>query len=127
MKISRNEEGEVLEEQALFSDQFKGKCQNRGQVDHKSFQCKNHSSHNGGYNENRTGTNFCSYCRKPGDDKKSRFKLKKKEAQNSHSSNFNGNADRRNYESQDVVFTATSKNEISTNDTSICDSGASGH
>jgi hypothetical protein len=78
MKISRNEEGEVLEEQALFSDQFKGKCQNRGQVDHKSFHYKNRSNHNGGYNENRTGTNFCSYCRKPGDDKKSRLNLRRR-------------------------------------------------
>ena len=127
MKTSRNEEGEVLEEHALFSGQFKGKCRNCGQVGHKSFQCKNRSNHNGGNNGNGTGTNFCSYCRKPGHDKKSCFKLKKKEAQNSHASNFNGNADRRNYESQDVVFTATSKNEILTDDIWICDSGACGH
>jgi hypothetical protein len=107
MKTSRNEEGEVLEEQALFSGNFKGKCQNCGQVGYKSFQCKDCSCHNGGNNGNGTGTNFCSYCRKPGHDKKSCFKLKKKEAQNSHASNFNGNSDRRNFESQDVVFTAT--------------------
>jgi hypothetical protein len=101
MKTSRNEEGEVLEEKALFSGQFKGKCRNCGQVGHKSFQCKNHSSHNGGNNGNGNGTgiHFCLYCRKPGHDKKSCFKLKKKEAQNGHASSFNGNADRRNYES----------------------------
>jgi hypothetical protein len=58
MKISRNEEGEVLEKQALFSGQFKGKCRNCGQVSHKSFQCKNRSNHNGGNNGNGTGTNF---------------------------------------------------------------------
>jgi hypothetical protein len=58
MKTSRNKEGEVLEEQALFSGQFKGKCRNCGQVGHKSFQCKNHSNHNGGNNGNRTGANF---------------------------------------------------------------------
>jgi hypothetical protein len=60
MMTSRNEEGEFLEEQALFSGQFKGKCQNCGQVGHKSFQCKNRSSDNGGNNGNRTetGTNF---------------------------------------------------------------------
>jgi hypothetical protein len=34
------------------------------------------------------------HSRKPGHYKKSCFKLKKKEAQNSHTSNFNGNADR---------------------------------
>jgi hypothetical protein len=55
---------------------------------------------------------FCLYCRNPSQDKKSCFKLKKKEAQNVHASNFNGNSDRRNYESQDVVFTATLKNKI---------------
>jgi hypothetical protein len=55
------------------------------------------------------------------------FKFKKKEGQNGHASNFNGNADRRNYESQDVVFMATSKNEILTDDTWICNSGACGN
>jgi hypothetical protein len=117
MKTSRNEEGEVLEEKALFSGQFKGKCRNRGQIGHKLFQYKNRSSYNGGDNGNGTGTNFCSHFRK----------LKKKEVQNSHASNFNGNADRRNYESQDVVFTVTSQNKILTDDTWICDSGAYGH
>jgi hypothetical protein len=37
MKTSRNEEGEVLEEQALFSGQFKGECRNCGQIGNKSF------------------------------------------------------------------------------------------
>jgi hypothetical protein len=80
MKNSRNGEGKVLEKQALLSGQFKGKCQICGQVGHKSFQCKNRSFHNVGNNRNRTGANFCLYCRKPGHDKKSCFKLKKKEA-----------------------------------------------
>jgi hypothetical protein len=47
--------------------------------------------------------------------------------QYSHASNFNGNADQRNYESQDVVFTATSKNEIITDDIWICDIEFCGH
>jgi hypothetical protein len=80
MKTSKNEEGEVLEAQALFTGQFKEKCRNCGQVGHKSFQCKNRSSHNGGNNGNGNGngngTNFCSFCRKPGHDKKSCFKFK---------------------------------------------------
>jgi hypothetical protein len=122
MKTSRNEEGEVLDVEALFSGQLKGKHQNCGQDGHKSFQGKNRLNHNGGNNGNGTGTNFCSYYRKPGHDKKSCFKLKKKEAQNRHASDFNGNADSRNYESKDVVFTATSQNEILTDDTWICDS-----
>jgi hypothetical protein len=57
IKTSKNEEGEVLEEQALFSDQSKGKCRNCGQVGHKSFQCKNRSNYNGGCG-NGTGANF---------------------------------------------------------------------
>jgi hypothetical protein len=77
MKTSINEEGEVLEEQSLFSGQFKGKCRNCGQVGHKSFQCKNLPNHNGGNNGNGTGNgeNFCLHCRKPGHEKKSCFKL----------------------------------------------------
>jgi hypothetical protein len=106
MNTSRNEEGEVLGENVSFSGKFKGKFRNCGQVSRKSFQCKNRPSHNGGNNGNGNGTNVCSYCRKPGHDK-SCFKLKK-EAQYGYTSNFNGNADRQNYESQGVIFTATS-------------------
>jgi hypothetical protein len=123
MKTSRNEKREVLEEKALFSGQFKGKCRNCGQVGHNSFQCKNSSNHNGGNNGNGTEANLCSYCRKPEHDKKSCFKLKKKKGQNCHASNFN----RRNYEPLDVVFMATSQNEILTDDIWIFDSGACGH
>jgi hypothetical protein len=57
---------------------------------------------------------------------KSCFKVKKKEAQNGHVSNFNDNADRRNCESQDAVFMETLKNEILTGDNWICESGACG-
>jgi cupin superfamily acireductone dioxygenase involved in methionine salvage len=60
-------------------------------------------------------------------DKKSCYKLKKKEAQNNHACNFNVIADRRNYNSKDVVFMATLKNEILTDDIWICDNGACGH
>jgi hypothetical protein len=57
MKTSRNEEGEILEEQALFSGQLKLKCRNYGQVGYKSFQCKNRLNHNGGNNGNGTNWN----------------------------------------------------------------------
>ena len=92
-------EGEVLEEQALFSGKFNGKCRNCGQIGHKSFQCKNRGINNSGKNVNSSGGNFCSYCRK-----KNCFKLKKKEPRNYHPSNYNSNDNRQNYESQDAVL-----------------------
>jgi hypothetical protein len=76
MKTSRNGEIEVLEEQALFRGQFKGKCRNCCQSGHKSFQCKKRSNHNGKNTGN--GKIFCLYCRKLGHDKNSCFKLKKR-------------------------------------------------
>jgi hypothetical protein len=45
-------------------------------------------------------------------------------ARNNNPSKDNGN---QNYESQDVVFTATSKNGKLSDDIWICDSGACGH
>ena len=125
---TKNLEGEVLEEHALFSGQFKGKCRNCGQVGHKSFQCKNRGMNNGGNNGNSSVGIFCTYCRKPGHDKKNCFKLKRKEGRNNHpSNNNNGNGNRQNYESQDVVFTAASNDVTLSNDIWICDSGACGH
>jgi hypothetical protein len=84
-------------------------------------------NHNDRNNENGTGENFCLYCRKLGHDKKSCFKHKKKDTQNGHASNFNGNTDRRNYDSQDLVFKEISKDEILVDNIWICDSGACGH
>jgi hypothetical protein len=49
------------------------------------------------------------------------------EAQNGHTSNIKGNADRRNYESQDVFFTPTLKNKILSDGNWICDIGACGN
>jgi hypothetical protein len=122
-------EGEVLEEHALLGGQFKGKCQNCGQLCHKSFQCKNCTVNNGGNNGNSSGGGiFCSFCRNSEHEKKNCFKLKKKEARNNNNpSNKNGNSNRQNYEPQDVVFTATSKNGTLSDDIWICDSGACGH
>ena len=124
---TNNSEGEILEEQALFSGQFKGKCRNCGLIGHKSFQCKNRAVNNGGNNSNSSGGIICAYCRKSGHDKRNCFKLKKKEARNNNPSSNNGNVNRPNYESQDVVFTATSKNGTLSDDIWICDSGACGH
>jgi gag-polypeptide of LTR copia-type len=107
MKSARNEDGEVVEEHALFSGQFKGKCRNRGQIGHKSFQCKNCSNRNDANNSIPTGGNYCTYCRKTGHIKPNCLKLKKKETQynnNQTSSNNNGNRDRGSHDSQDVVF-----------------------
>jgi gag-polypeptide of LTR copia-type len=101
MKSSNNPEGEVLEENAFFSGQFKGKCRSCGQIGHKSFQCKNRGSHHGENNGNSNGGIFCSYC----------LKLKEKNSRVNHASTNNGNTDRPNLDSQDVVFTATASYE----------------
>jgi hypothetical protein len=50
MKTSRNVKDEVLEEQALFSGKYIGKCRKCGKVGHKSSQDKNRSNHNSGNN-----------------------------------------------------------------------------
>jgi hypothetical protein len=107
---TNNSEGKILEEHALFSGQFKVKCRNCGLIGHNSFQCKNRAINNGGSNGNSSGGIFCSYCCKSGHDKKNCLKLKKKEARNNNPSNNSSNGNRQNYKTQDVVFTATSKN-----------------
>jgi hypothetical protein len=120
-------EGEILKEHAFFGGQFKSKCQNCGQLGHKSFQCNNCTINNGSNNGNSTGRILCLYCCKTGHDKSNCFKLKKKEAQNNNNpSNYNDSGNRQNYESQDVVFTATSKNGTLSDDIWICDSGVCG-
>jgi hypothetical protein len=55
MKSTKNEGDKDLEEQVLFSGQFKGKYGNCGKIGHKSFQCKNRPNHNGGNNCKTTG------------------------------------------------------------------------
>jgi Zinc knuckle len=42
LNVSSNQSNEnvVLEEHALFSGQYIGKCRNCGQIDHKAVQCK---------------------------------------------------------------------------------------
>jgi hypothetical protein len=67
------------------------------------------------------------YCRKPSHDKKDCFKLKKRESRSNNASTNNGHADRPNFDSQDVVFAATSSEERISKDIWICDSEASGH
>jgi gag-polypeptide of LTR copia-type/Zinc knuckle len=69
MNTNGNDVGEILEEHALFSAQFAGKCQNCGQIGHKAFQCKKKQMNNGGNNGNMTGSNYCFYCHKTGHEK----------------------------------------------------------
>jgi hypothetical protein len=67
------------------------------------------------------------YCRKPSHHKKDCFKLKKRDSRSNNASTNNGHADQPNFDSQDVVFVATSREERIGKDIWICDSGASGH
>jgi Reverse transcriptase (RNA-dependent DNA polymerase) len=129
--LSNNDDNEEAEEMALFGGQFKGKCRNCGKIGHKSFQCKGPANYNGGNNGGTTtGGIYCTYCRKSGHVKQNCLKLKRKNTRGSNnhpSNNNNGNSDRENFDSQDMVFAATSKTEKFTNDIWICDSGACCH
>jgi hypothetical protein len=64
MKSTKNDEREELEEQELFSGQFKGYYRYSGKINNNSFQYKNRSKRNGGNNGNTTERNHCYYCRK---------------------------------------------------------------
>jgi hypothetical protein len=94
--------------------QFKGKCRNCRQIGHKAIQCKKRQINNVGNNRDMTGANYCVHCRKTGHEKKNCQKLRKKESQ--HASNENGSHDRQMFDSQDVVFTATSEYHHLSND-----------
>jgi hypothetical protein len=131
---SNIENGEATDEMAFFSGQFKGKCRNCGKIGHKSFQCKNRGNQNGGSNGgNASGSIYCTYCRKPGHVKQNCLKLKRKDSRlnytnnNSSGNGNNSNRNRENFESQDMVFAATSDAEKFDDDIWICDSGASSH
>jgi hypothetical protein len=132
---SINENGEASDEMALYSGQFKGKCRNCGKtIGHKSFQCKNRGNQNGGNNGgNASGSFYCTYCCKPGHVKQNCLKLKRKNSRLNNTNNTssgkgnNSNCDRENFESQDMVFAATSDAEKFDDDIWICDSSASSH
>jgi hypothetical protein len=130
---SNKDNGDNAEEMAFFGGQFKGKCRNCGKIGHKSFQCKNRGNQNGNNNGgNLTGGIFCNYCCKPGHVKQNCLKLKKRDSRisniNSNPGNSNsGHRDQESFESQDMVFTATSDAEKFEDDIWICDSGASSH
>jgi bisphosphoglycerate-independent phosphoglycerate mutase (AlkP superfamily) len=79
MNSARNEDGEEVEEHAFVGGQFEGICRNCGQIEHKLFQCKNHSNHNGANNSNTTAGRYYTYCRKADHIKPNCLKLKKKE------------------------------------------------
>jgi len=116
---------------ALFGGQFKFKCRYYGKIDHKFLPCKCCANYNGGNNSGTmTGEIHCTYCCKPGHVKQNCFKFKRKDTRgnnNRPSNNNNGNCDRENYDSQDMVFAATSKAEKFNNYMWICDSRACGN
>jgi hypothetical protein len=98
------------------------------------FQCKNRGNQNGGSNGgNLSGSIYCTYCRQPGHVKQNCLKLKRKDSRlkntnnNSSGNGNNSNLDRQNFESQDMVFAATSDAEEFNDDIWICESGASSH
>jgi hypothetical protein len=127
---NQSNENVVLEEHALFSGQYKGKCCNCGQIGHKAAHCKKKQFNHVGNNGNMTEGNCCKYCRRTGHVKKNCFKLKKKELQNNNinrGSNENSNRDQQFLNTQEMAFVTTSKNETSTNEIWICDSSACGH
>jgi hypothetical protein len=123
--------GEASDELAIYSGQFKGKCKNCGKIGHILFQCKHRGNQNGGNNgRNTIGSIYCTYCCKPGHVKQNCLKLKKKDPQlnntnyNPSGNGNNNNCNRENFDSQDIVFAATSDTEKFDDDIWICDSGA---
>jgi hypothetical protein len=93
------------------------------------FQCKNRSNYNDGNNCSIIGGNYGSYRRKSRHVRQKCFKLKKKETRYGHnqdSNKNNGNRDQENYDSQDVVFSSTSKNEKFKDDIWFFGSGTCG-
>jgi gag-polypeptide of LTR copia-type/Zinc knuckle len=76
---SQSNENVVLEEHALFSGQYKGKCRKCGQIGHKAAQCKKKQFSHVGNNGNMAEGNYFTYCCRTGHVKKNCFKLKKKE------------------------------------------------
>jgi hypothetical protein len=133
-KLNNHSNNEASYEMALYSGQFKGKCRNYCKMAHKLVQCKNQGNQNGGSNGgNASGSICCTYCRKPGHVKQNCLKLKRKDSRlnntnnNSSNNSNNSNCDRENFESQDMVFAATSDTEKFDDDIWICDSSASSH
>jgi hypothetical protein len=132
LNVSSNQSNEnvVLEEHALFSGQYKGKCRNCGQIGHKAVQSKKKQFNHVGNKGNMTEGNYCTYFCRTGHVKKNSFKLKKKELQNNNincGGNENSSRDQQFLNTQDMAFVTTSENKTLTNEIWICDSGACGH
>jgi hypothetical protein len=62
---------DLMEEKALFTTQFKGKCQNCKKIDHKVTVCKAKREQ-----QPKVETEvICNYCKMPGHYKAGNFKL----------------------------------------------------
>ena len=126
-KNNDDTEDGTVEDFALFSGQFKGKCRNFGVIGHKARDCKNKIHQNAGNYKNLQNGAYCTYCRRPGHSKMNCFKLKNKPNRNNNNGTTCNNNGRKNFDSSDVAFMTMSSNTKSTNDTWIFDSGACGH
>ena len=92
-----------------------------------SHLLQNRGVNHGRSNGDSSGVIFCSYCCKPGQDKRNCFKLKRKDSRPNHAGKNNGNIDRQNFDSQDVVFTDAASNDELDEDIWVCDRGASAY
>jgi hypothetical protein len=114
---------------ALFGGQFKGKCRNCAKIGHNPSSAKIVQTAIVEITAIIQLEEFIAHTQ-AGTCETELLQIEKElySWQQYHSnSNNNGNCDRENYDSQDMVFAATSNTEKFIDDIWMCDSGACGH